>query len=172
VCCFCWSLFSQIFLKEICGWRTFSMFSCWVLTKVGLVSTFEHTSLVVELGLRATLDKGPSSIGRWNQALSFKLVPRSLDEGLGSRHIKLWFCLHGIILEGKPKCLDQNKELKRELMIWRIKPKRKLRFKVFFFLFFPYLKKNPCCSNIVRMKNMLWMKILLRKHQLLISHQF
>jgi hypothetical protein len=38
------------------------MFSCWVLINVGLVSTFEHTNLAVELGLKVTLDKGQSNI--------------------------------------------------------------------------------------------------------------
>jgi hypothetical protein len=61
---------------------------------------------MMEINLRATLDKGPRSGVQWNQALllvkSFKLVPRPLDKGPRQRQIKLWFSLHGIISEGTP----------------------------------------------------------------------
>jgi len=73
----------------------------------------------------ATLDKGPRSKVQWNQTFllvkSFKLVPRPLDKDKGLRQIKLWFSLHGIILEGKPISLDQKKELKGELIVWKTK---------------------------------------------------
>jgi len=42
---------------------------------------------------------------------NFKLVPRPLDEGLRPRQFKLWFSLHGMILEGKLIGLDKIKEL-------------------------------------------------------------
>jgi hypothetical protein len=54
-------------------------------------------------------------------------------------------------LEGKTKCWDQNKKLKGELMVWRIKPKCKLRFKVaHFYLFILNLGKSllfKYCDN-------------------------
>jgi hypothetical protein len=82
------------------------------------------------------LTKGPRSKVQWNWAFllvqSFKLVPMPLDEGSRSKQIKLWFSLHGIILEGKSNCLDQKRELNREFMVW--KPKCKLGS--IFFLFF------------------------------------
>jgi hypothetical protein len=58
--------------------------------------------------------KGSKEQGQWNWAFllvkSFKLVFRPLDEG--QRQIKLWLCLHGIILKGKPIGLDQKKSFK------------------------------------------------------------
>jgi hypothetical protein len=42
---------------------------------------------------------------------SFKLVPRpSLDKGPGTRQIKLWFSIHGIILEGNQLVQTNNKK--------------------------------------------------------------
>ncbi len=43
----------------------------------------------------------------------FKLVPMVLDKSPRPRQIKLWFKLHGIILEGKPIGLDPKKGLKK-----------------------------------------------------------
>jgi hypothetical protein len=80
-----------------------------------------------------TLDKGPRSIVQWNRAFllvkSFKLVPRPLDRGLGPRQIKLWFNLHGIILEEKPIALDQEKK-SLKVSSWFGKSKCKLWFEV------------------------------------------
>jgi hypothetical protein len=77
------------------------------------------------MSFRAILDKGTKSKVQWNWAFlsikSFKLVPSPLDEGSRPRQIKLWFSLHGIILEGKPIGLDPKKSLKGEFMVWRIK---------------------------------------------------
>jgi len=87
----------------------------------------------------ATLTKGPRSKVQWNWFFllvnSFKLVPRPLDKGSRSKQIKLWFNLHGIILEGKPIGLDQKRELNGESS-WFGEPKCKLGS--FFFCFFRF----------------------------------
>jgi hypothetical protein len=66
----------------------------------------------------ATLNKGRISKVQWNRAFllvkNFNLVPRPLDKGLGPIQIKLWFNLHGIILEGKPIGMDQKKKASRK----------------------------------------------------------
>jgi hypothetical protein len=50
------------------------------------------------------------------------MVPRPLDNGSGLRQIKLWFSLHGIILERKLIGPDKKKkELQGELVVWRTK---------------------------------------------------
>jgi hypothetical protein len=89
------------------------------------------------LMLRAILGKGARSKAQWNRTLllvkNFKLVARPLDEGPRPRQIKLWFSLHGIILEGKPIGPDQKKSLKDTLWFW--KPKCRLKLKVAQFLF-------------------------------------
>jgi hypothetical protein len=68
-----------------------------------MVKTGPKTEFLI---LRATLNKGPRRRVQWNRAFllnkSFELVPRLLDKDSGPREIKLWFSLHGIILEGKP----------------------------------------------------------------------
>jgi len=81
--------------------------------------------MVLDVIYRPTLDKGPRSRIQWNWAFvlvkSFKLVIGPLDNGLGSRQIKLWFSLHDIILEGKQIDLDQKKSFITALMVWRTK---------------------------------------------------
>jgi hypothetical protein len=95
--------------------------------------------------LMVTLDKGPRRKVWKNQALllvkSCKLVPRPFDKGPGPRQIKLWFSLHGIILEGKLIRSDQKKELKWELMVWRTKV---LLISSFFFGFLLHLLLKIC----------------------------
>jgi hypothetical protein len=44
---------------------------------------------------------------------SFKLVPMVLDKSPRPRQIKLWFKLHGIVLEGKPIGLDPKQRFKK-----------------------------------------------------------
>jgi hypothetical protein len=67
--------------------------------------------------LRVTLDKGPKSGVQWNRTFllvkSFKLASRLVDKGLGQRWIKLWFSLHGIVLEGKLIGTDPKKRISR-----------------------------------------------------------
>jgi hypothetical protein len=122
----------------------------------------------VELGesKKGHFRQGSNKQVQWNRAFllvkSFKLVSRPLDEGPRPRQIKLWFCLHGIILKGKPIGLDQSKSLKGELM-------GKLGFKVvhcfcFFFLFFTiffYL----VVQNLWESKTCYGLRTLMRAHQ-------
>jgi hypothetical protein len=86
--------------------------------------------------LRATLDKGPRSRVQRNWAFllvkSFKLVPRPLDKSPRPRQIKLWFSLHGIILEGKPIGLEKKRAYRSS---WFGEPKCKLIFLFFVFFF-------------------------------------
>jgi hypothetical protein len=77
----------------------------------------------------------------WNPAFqlveSFKLVLRLLEKGLGLGQIKLWFSLHGIILEGKSIGPNEKKELQGEFMVWRTKVQGRVQGYSFFqFLFF------------------------------------
>jgi hypothetical protein len=125
---------------------------------IGVEPFMEKFSLELGESNRVTLDKGPTSRVQWNRAFllvkSFKLFSRPLDEGPRPRQIKLWFCLHGIILKGKPIGLDQSKSLEGELM-------GKLVSKVvhcfcFFSLFHYFLLS--CCSNSMRMEDMLWIE--------------
>jgi hypothetical protein len=88
---------------------------------------------------------------------SFKLVPRpSLDKGPETRQIKLWFSIHGIILEGNQLVqTNQKKKGSFEESSWFGEPKCKLRLKVaHFFIVFFYL----CSSNFVRMEDILWIE--------------
>jgi hypothetical protein len=95
--------------------------------------------LILCIILRATLDKGPKSRVQWNLTLilvkNFKLVPRPLNKGPRPRQIKLWFSLHGIILEGKPIGLNPKK-IKIKENSWFGEPKCKIRFKVTHFFVF------------------------------------
>ncbi len=98
-----------------------------------------HDYLVNRSKLRATLDKGPRSKVQWNQTFllikNFKLVSRPLDKNLGPRHIKLWFSLHGIILEKKSIFGPKTKSLQKSS--WFGEPKCKLGSKVtHFFIYF------------------------------------
>jgi hypothetical protein len=71
---------------------------------------------------------------------SFKLVPRLLYECPEPRQIKLWFGLHGIILEGKPIGLDQKKNsLNKSSQFGCLF----FHFILLFFILFFYLR----CSN-------------------------
>ncbi len=126
---------------------------------MNILLVFKHVKV-----FKATLDKGPMSKVQWNQTFllvkNFKLVPRLLNEGLGLRWIKLWFNLHGIILEGKSIGLDFFKKSLNKSSCFG-KSKCKLRSKVFHFIYlfllstiFLYL----CCSNYVRMEDMLWIE--------------
>ncbi len=93
--------------------------------------------------LKGTSHEGPRGRVQWNWiiplAKNHKLDPRPLDKGLKQRNAKLWWHLHGIILEGKPTNLDPKKELKGELVVWRtnIKVKGPRQSLSLFFLLFP-----------------------------------
>jgi hypothetical protein len=54
----------------------------------------------------------------------------------------------------------QKKEVKGEFMAWRTKVQAKVQGCSFlhFFSFFLYFKKNLCCSNFMRMEEMLWIE--------------
>jgi hypothetical protein len=75
------------------------------------------SSTYATITLKATLNKGPKNRVQWNQTFllvnTFKVVPMALDEALGPRQIKLWFSLHGIILEGKPIGPNKKEAYKR-----------------------------------------------------------
>ncbi len=90
----------------------------------------------------------------WSRAWNWS--PRPLDKGPRPRQIKLWFNLHGIILEGKPiGPLDPKKSLKGSS--WFGEPKCKLGSKVihfFVFLFFFTVFFYPCYTNFVKMEYM------------------
>ncbi len=114
---------------------------------------------MMEINLRATLDKGPRSRVQWNGAFllvkRFKLVPRPLDKGPSPRRIKLWFSLHGIILEGTPIGPNQKNSLKESS--WFGEPKCKLGSKASF----------PLVAQILwKWKTHLWIRTLLKAHQL------
>jgi hypothetical protein len=78
-----------------------------IVCKVKVVMTLIHRT-------KGNLKKSPRSRVQWNWTFllikSFKLVPRLLDNGLGLRQIRMWFYLHGIILEGKLIGLDPKKK--------------------------------------------------------------
>ncbi len=88
----------------------------------GDVNTNRAPTHLVGVGgstIKATLNKGPRSRVHGNWALllvkSFKLVLRPLNKGPRPRSIKLWFSLHGIILdEMKMKKKIKNHEKKEE----------------------------------------------------------
>jgi hypothetical protein len=97
-----------------------------------------------------SLDLGP---------LSKVALRPTLDNSPVPRQMKLWFSLHGIILEGNP--IGPNQKIKKSFKesSWFGEPKCKLESKVVHFLiFFSFLILffHPYCSNFVRMKDMLW----------------
>jgi hypothetical protein len=90
--------------------------------------------------LKAILNKGPRNKVQWNQTFllvkNVNLVSKHLDISSRPKQIKLWFILHGIILEEKPIGLDKKKSFNESS--WFGEPKFKLMFKVgdfFVFLF-------------------------------------
>lgn len=89
---------------------------------------------------------------------SFELVPRPLEKSPEPRQIILWFNLHGIILEENQLVQNQKESLKEHS--WFGEPKCKLGSKVVFlsFLLFSTVFFNPCCSNFVKMEDMLWIE--------------
>ncbi len=95
---------------------------------------------------------------------SFKLVPMFLNKGPGSsRQIKLWFNLHGIILEAKPIDLDPDKELQGKLVVWRFKV---AHFFVIFVLFFHCFLLSLLLKFCENRKRIYGLNTLLRTQQL------
>ncbi len=98
---------------------------------------------------RGTLDKGSRSKVQWNWTFllvkSFKLGSRPIDKDPRPRQIKLWFTLHGIILEGKLIKMDPKKtELQGELMVGRTKVQARVQCCLsfhfnFFHVFFTFV---------------------------------
>jgi hypothetical protein len=85
--------------------------------------------------------------------LNMYMIRVTLDKGTGPRQIKLWFSLHDIILEGKPIGPDLKKIFKESS--WFGESKCKLGSKVVDFIFiFTFFYR--CCSNSMKMENMLW----------------
>ncbi len=119
--------------------------------------------------LRGTLDKSSRSKVQWNWTFllvkSFKLVSKPIDKDPRPRQIKLWFSLHGIILEGKLIEIDQKKSFKERS--WFGEPKCKLGSKVPFFLFFFFFNAffYLCCSNFVKMEKILCIEDIVKSTQ-------
>jgi hypothetical protein len=84
---------------------------------------------------------------------SHKLDPRPLDEDPRPIEAKLKWHVHGTILEGNLIGLDQKMELKKDLMVWRIKMQAKVQncffhcFSLFFKVFFLFFLKLRLCKN-------------------------
>ncbi len=109
---------------------------------------------------------------QWNQTFllvkNFKLFPRLLDEGLRPRWIKLWFSLHGIILEGKSIGLNYLKKSLNKSS-WFGKSKCKLGSKVvrfLVFLFFPLFSVTLVVQIMWEWKARYGLRTLLRAQQL------
>jgi len=111
------------------------------LIKVDITRSFLHKYFswswsLMYWYLRGTLDKGSRSKVQWNWTFllvkSFRLVSKPIDKDPRPRQIKLWFSLHGIILEGKLIEIDKKKSFKERS--WFGEPKCKLGSKVPFFL--------------------------------------
>jgi hypothetical protein len=85
----------------------------WRLWGPWLPLYFSHWKLF-EIEVRVTLDKGPRSRDQWIQAIllveSFKLVPRSLDEGTRPKGGKLRLTLHGTCFGGKINWFGPKKQ--------------------------------------------------------------
>ncbi len=88
---------------------------------------------------------------------SFELIPRPLNKGPRPRQFKLCFSFHGIILEGNQLVWSKKKNNLKESS-WFGEPKCDLGFKGAHFLFIFTDSFYPCCSNYVRMKDILWME--------------
>jgi hypothetical protein len=104
--------------------------------------------------LRVTLHKRKIQHSNWLRALN--MVSRLLDKDLGLRQIKLWFSLHGNILEGKSIGLHEKKELQGKFMVWRTKVQGRVQGYSFLqLLFFFHCFFNPCSNFVKNGKNVM-----------------
>jgi hypothetical protein len=92
-----------------------------ILINLQIYANINILGCIMYMCVKTILDNNWRNNVWWNRTFllvkSFKLVTRPLDKGLGQRQMKLWFSLHGIILERKPIGLDQKKKLKGKLMV-------------------------------------------------------